>query len=181
MDKREAGLSPQRNYTPLVVGLSVTINLAVAVLFILQGRREATAPDLTVLPMINAILNSFTFVFLLAGLYFIRRKAIQTHRNFILAAFTSTALFLVTYVVYHGLAESTRYGGESALRYFYYAILLTHVVLAVAVVPLALFSLGSGLTRNVARHRKLARWTMPLWLYVSLSGVIVYLMIRPYY
>lgn len=171
-----------RNYAPLAVGLSVAINLAVAVLFFLPGQRAGgTQFDLTILPMVNAILNSFTFVFLLTALYFIKRREIKTHRNFILAAFTTTALFLITYVVYHFMTESTKYGGDGPVRALYFFFLLTHVVLAVVIVPLALFSLGSGLSMDVTKHRKLARWTMPLWLYVSFTGVVVYLMIRPYY
>lgn len=171
----------QRNYTPLVIALSVAVNAAVAVLFFLPGFRGAAHLDLTFLPLLNAVLNSFTFVFLLAALWAIRRKDIKTHRGFILSAFASTALFLVSYVTYHALSEPTRYGGEGPLRLVYFIFLLTHVVLAAVIVPLALFSLASGLQLKVARHRKLVRWTMPLWLYVSFSGVVVYMMIRQYY
>ncbi|QKG85868.1 DUF420 domain-containing protein [Kroppenstedtia pulmonis] len=137
--------------------------------------------DLTFLPMLNAIFNSFTTVFLVAALFFIKQKNIQMHRRFILSAFTSTALFLVTYLTYHALAESTSYGGEGILVPVYYFILLTHIVLAAVIVPLALFSLVWGLSMKVEKHRRIARWTMPLWLYVSVTGVLVYLMISPYY
>lgn len=103
------------------------------------------------------------------------------HRAFIGAAFVSTTLFLVSYVAYHYLTESTKYGGEGVLRSIYFFILITHILLAIVVVPLALISVVRGLQMNVEKHRKIARWTMPIWLYVSLTGVIVYLMISPYY
>ncbi|WP_048601871.1 DUF420 domain-containing protein [Rubeoparvulum massiliense] len=170
-----------RNYTPTIVILTIVINLVVAILFFMPKYEGATQFDITVLPMMNAIFNSFTFVFLVAALWMIKRSNIKAHRGFIFAAFTTTALFLITYVTYHFLAESTPYGGDGALRYIYLFILLTHVVLAAAIVPLALTTLARGLNMQTERHRKIARWTMPLWLYVSITGVVVYLMISPYY
>lgn len=177
----QAGV-PQRNYLPLVIVLSVVINLVVALLFFLPAYSgDLSHLDLTVLPMMNAIFNTFTAIFLVGALYSIRRKDITNHKRFIFAAFTSTAFFLVTYVLYHYLAESTSYGGEGPLRYIYFFVLLTHVLLAIVIVPLALLSAARGLNMQVAAHRKVTRWTMPLWLYVSVTGVLVYLMIRPYY
>ncbi|MDB4897352.1 MAG: hypothetical protein JWN15_3614 [Firmicutes bacterium] len=171
---------PQR-YTALVVGLSIAVNVLVAVLFFLPGKRGVGNLDLTFLPMLNAVLNSLTFIFLLSALAAIKRRDIQTHRRFILSAFTSTTLFLLSYVTYHALAASTKYGGAGPMRSLYFFFLITHIVLAVVIVPLALFSLVSGLSMQTARHRKFVRWTMPLWLYVSATGVVVYLMIRPFY
>jgi putative membrane protein len=170
-----------RNYMPLVVILTLVINSLVAILFFMPPYQGLVHMDLTMLPMVNAILNSFTFVFLLAAYAAIRKKQIQTHRRYIYAAFGSTTLFLLTYVTYHFLTESTRYGGEGPLRTVYLFILLTHIILAIVIVPLALMSAFSGLGMQVERHRKIARWTMPIWLYVSFTGVVVYLMIRPYY
>lgn len=170
-----------RNYTPWVVILSVAINLIVAVLFFMPAYEGLRHVDLTFLPLMNAIFNSFTFVFLTAALFFITKKNIKMHRRFIFAAFTTTALFLVTYLTYHSLAESTSYGGAGWLQSVYYVILITHIVLAIIVVPLALISLARGLNMQVEKHRKIARWTMPIWLYVSLTGVLVYLLISPYY
>lgn len=172
---------PVRNYRPAIIGLSVAINLLVAILFFLPGNQHFQESNLTILPMINAILNSFTFIFLLMALWAILRKDIKLHKGFIFAAFTTTALFLVTYVTYHYLSESTPYGGEGLIRYIYFFILLTHILLAIIIVPLALTTLARGLNMQIERHRRIARWTMPLWLYVSSTGVIVYLMISPYY
>ncbi|MGP4081689.1 DUF420 domain-containing protein [Pseudalkalibacillus sp. R45] len=171
----------KKSYTGLVVFLSILINALVVVLFFLPEYEGETGFDITVLPLLNAIFNSFTFVFLLAALWFILRKNIKLHRRFIFAAFTSTTLFLISYVSYHYLAESTSYGGEGPLKYIYYFILITHIILAAVIVPLALLSLVRGLTMQVEKHRKIARWTMPLWLYVSLTGVLVYILISPYY
>ena len=171
----------QRNYTPLIIGLSIAINVLVAVLFFLPEYEGEIAFDVTLLPRLNAIFNSFTFVFLLAALYFIKQKNITLHKRFIFAAFTSTTFFLLSYVTYHYLTESTSYGGEGPLKYIYFFILITHILLAIVIVPLALITVTRGLNMQVEKHRKIARWTMPLWLYVSLTGVLVYLMIAPYY
>jgi putative membrane protein len=171
----------QRNYTPLIIGLSIAINVLVAVLFFLPEYEGEIVFDVTLLPRLNAIFNSFTFVFLIAALYFVKQKNITLHRRFIYAAFTSTTLFLLSYVTYHYLTESTSYGGEGPLKYIYFFILITHILLAIVIVPLALVTVARGFNMQVEKHRKIARWTMPLWLYVSLTGVLVYLMIAPYY
>lgn len=169
------------NYVPWVVGLSIAINLIVVALLFVPKIDSGTSFDITLLPLLNAILNSFTFVFLLAALFMILRKNVTWHKRFIFAAFTSTAFFLVSYLTYHSMASSTSYGGEGILQAIYYFILITHIILAAVIVPLALLTLFRGLAMKVDKHRKIARWTMPLWLYVSLTGVIVYLMISPYY
>lgn len=171
----------QRHYTPLVVTLTIAVNALIVVLFFMPKLGDFDHLDLTFLPLMNAIFNSFTFVFLLGALFAILKKNIRLHRGLIIAAFTSTAFFLVTYVTYHALAESTPYGGEGVLRSIYFFILLTHIVLAAAIVPLALVTAARGLNMNVEKHRKIARWTMPIWLYVSLTGVLVYVLISPYY
>src|SRR5690625_4414640 len=170
-----------KNYTPIVIPLTIVINLLIVLLFFLPKQDRDIPFDLTLLPRLNAIFNSFTFIFLLAALFFVLRKNITMHRNFIFAAFTTTALFLVTYLTYHYLAPSTSYGGEGILKTMYYIILISHISLAPIVVALALFSLVWGLTGNIMKHRKIARWTMPIWLYVSLSGVLVFVLISPYY
>ncbi|MFC4076333.1 DUF420 domain-containing protein [Salinithrix halophila] len=175
------GPPKDRNYTPWVVGLSIAINAIVAVLFFMPKVEGLDHLDLTFLPMMNAIFNSFTTVFLLAALYFILKKNVTMHKRFIYAAFSSTGLFLITYLTYHALAPSTHYGGEGLLKAIYYFILITHIVLAAVIVPLALVTFFRGINMRVEKHRKIARWTMPLWLYVSITGVVVYLMISPYY
>ena len=98
-----------------------------------------------------------------------------------LTAFALSALFLISYVIYHSLAEETHFGGEGVIRYIYFFILITHIILAAAIVPLVLITLVRGLSNKFDKHRKIARWTFPLWLYVAVTGVVVYLMLRPYY
>lgn len=171
----------EKNYTPLVLILTVVIVALVAILFFLPAYDGEVGFDVTILPMFNAIFNSFTFLALVVALVAIKKKNIKMHRTFIGGAFLTTTLFLVTYVSYHYLTESTPYGGEGILRGIYFFVLITHILLAIVVVPLALFSAVRGLTGKIEKHRKISRWTMPIWLYVSLTGVIVYLMISPYY
>ncbi|WP_107943752.1 DUF420 domain-containing protein [Metasolibacillus fluoroglycofenilyticus] len=173
----------QRNYNPLIWVLSIVVIGVIFGTYFLPKSTDGTilGMQLTVLPMLNAFLNSFTFLFLLIALIMIKKKNIQLHRTFIVAAFVSTFLFCISYLTYHAMAESTSYGGDGILMYIYYFVLLTHIVLAALIVPLALVTLGRGLNMQKEKHRKIARWTMPLWLYVSFTGVLVYIMISPYY
>ncbi|HHY71761.1 MAG TPA: DUF420 domain-containing protein [Bacillus bacterium] len=174
-------LAKQRNYTPIIVLLTIVINVLVAILYFMPKYNTLSDVDLTILPFLNAVFNSLTFVFLVAALVSIKQKNIKLHKRFILAAFTTTALFLVSYVAYHAMAESTPFGGEGTIRYAYYFILLTHIVFSALIVPLALVTVARGFNMQIEKHRKIARWTMPLWLYVSFTGVAVYIMISPYY
>nr|WP_306812653.1 DUF420 domain-containing protein [Paenibacillus soyae] len=161
--------------------MTVVIVALVAILFFLPAYNGEVGFDVKVLPLLNAIFNSFTFIALLVALFAIVKKNVRMHRAFILMAFVTTTLFLLSYVTYHYLTESTPYGGEGILRGIYFFVLITHILLAIVVVPLALLSLARGLANQVDKHRRIARWTMPIWLYVSLTGVVVYLMISPYY
>jgi len=173
--------SKEHHYTSIIIALTIIVNLMIVILFFMPKQNHDIPFDISLLPRLNAIFNSFTFIFLLAALFFILRKNVKMHRNFIFAAFTSTALFLISYLTYHSLAPSTSFGGEGIIKTIYYFVLITHISLAPIVVALALFTLVWGLTRQIEKHRKIARWTMPIWLYVSLTGIIVYLMISPYY
>ena len=133
------------------------------------------------MPMLNAFLNGSTFIMLLFGFNAIRKKKVEVHRKFMFTALILSILFLLSYVTYHALTDSTSYGGEGILKSIYLFILLTHIVLAAAVVPLVLITFSRALTERFDKHRKIARITLPIWLYVTLTGVIVYLMISPYY
>jgi len=172
---------------PLIAALSVIVPLVVAALLYVPtgGQAIETGFDIYFLPFLNAILNSAVSLLLIAGYVFIRQRWIQHHKAAMLSAFALSVLFLVSYISYHylkgGAEGSTSYGGEGFLQAVYYFVLLTHILLAIAVVPLALFSIYRGLNSQLARHRRIARWTLPIWLYVSITGVIVYLMISPYY
>lgn len=171
----------KRNYRPAIIIISVVLIGAIGVLAGMPGKENFTAFDITILPLMNAIFNSFTFLFLLSALVAILKKNVKVHQRFIYAAFVTTSLFLVTYVAYHYLAPSTPFGGSGFIAGFYYFILFSHILLAAAIVPLALTSVTRAWNMENARHRKIARWTMPIWLYVSLTGVLVYILISPYY
>ncbi len=129
------------------------------------------------LPTVNAFLNATAAVLLVWAYLLIRRKKIEQHRKVMIAAFITSCLFLVCYLVYHAQVGSRRFTGEGAIRTVYLTILGTHTVLAAAVPILAIVTLRRGLTARYDKHRRIARWTLPIWLYVSVTGVIVYLML----
>lgn len=129
------------------------------------------------LPAINASLNATCAVLLVTAYLFIRRKKVIAHRNTMLAATTVAALFLVSYLIYHYQVGSIPFQGHGPLRIFYFTILISHTILAVAIVPLVVITLYRGLSKQVARHRKIARYTLPIWLYVSVTGVMIYWML----
>ena len=129
------------------------------------------------LPHLNATLNAVAALLLTRGWFLIRRRRIDDHRRTMLAACVVSALFLTSYVVYHAQVGSRPYHGVGVMRTVYFAILIPHVLLAAAVLPLALVTLRRGWIRDDARHRRIARWTLPIWLFVSVSGVAVYLML----
>jgi uncharacterized membrane protein YozB (DUF420 family) len=134
-----------------------------------------------ILPHLNATLNLTSFILLLTGYRFIRRGNIVAHRNCQLSAVTTSVLFLCSYLTYHYFHGSTRFVGPTVVRYIYLTILLTHTVLAVVIVPLVILTLVRALRGDFKRHRRIARITLPLWLYVSITGVIVYLMLYQIY
>ena len=168
-----------------IIGLSVFVTLVVAVL---QAKIFNFFPDKSVLPAwvfflpkLNAILNGTCSILLLLSLYFIKQRNISMHKRLNISAFVLSCLFLVSYIIFHSTGIITRYGGSGAIKGIYYFILITHIVLAAIVLPVVLFSFSSGIQLQVEKHRKLVRWSYPIWLYVTITGVIVYLMISPYY
>jgi uncharacterized membrane protein YozB (DUF420 family) len=135
----------------------------------------------SVLPHLNAGLNATSFLLLLAGYYHIRRGNVAAHRATMVTALVVSGLFLVSYVVYHYNYGSVRFAGQGLVRPVYFIILITHVILAAAIVPLVALTVTRAARGDYARHRKIARWTYPLWLYVSITGVVVYLMLYQLY
>ena len=129
------------------------------------------------LPAVNASLNALSGLLLLCGYMLMRVRRIELHRRFMIAAFAASTLFLVCYVVYHAQVGSVRFTRGGFVRPLYYTILVTHVTLAIAVVPLAIITLTRGLKRRYPQHRRIARWTFPIWLYVSVTGVLVYVLL----
>jgi putative membrane protein len=129
------------------------------------------------LPTLNASLNALASVFLVAGYVMIRSRRIDAHRRCMLSALGTSALFLISYVIYHANAGSVPFRGTGAIRAVYFAVLIPHIILAAAILPLALVTTARGLRGDYTRHVRIARWTLPVWLYVSVTGVIVYLML----
>lgn len=143
--------------------------------------------DLTVFPAINATLNGMAAVLIGIGVYFIKTRRPLIHRKFMIAAVVCSSLFLACYLTYHGLlgshsgSVSKHFAGTGVARTVYFSILLSHTILAVVIVPLVLISLTRGLKSNFVKHRAIARWTYPLWMYVSVTGVVIYLMLYRIY
>lgn len=161
--------------------VSVAIPLVIFILFFIKPPHVPAGFTLKILPALNASLNFTTAILLLVGHRFIQLKKIRSHRICMIAAFVLSSLFLISYVIYHSLSQPTLFGGEGAIRYVYFFILISHIILAAAIVPLVLITLIRALREQFDRHKKIARWTYPLWLYVAITGVIVYLMLKPYY
>ena len=178
--QNSVGTGKDKKYLLLIAILSVLIPVVVAMLFFMP-KEGSSKVDVSFLPTLHAILNSTTAVMLIIGYYNIRRGNIRVHRAAMVTAFSLSAIFLVSYVTYHFLGERTIYGGDGFLKLFYYFILLTHIVLAVVIVPLVLLSVYFALSEQFVKHKRISRWTFPIWLYVAVTGVLVYLMISPYY
>jgi uncharacterized membrane protein YozB (DUF420 family) len=135
----------------------------------------------SVLPHLNATLNATSFVLLLSGYYFIRRKRVNAHRNCQIAALTTSVLFLIFYLTYHAHHGTTRFKGQGIARPIYFTILTTHTILAALIVPLVIITVLRAKRGDFLRHKAIARWTLPMWLYVSVTGVLVYLMLYHLY
>ena len=157
--------------------------VSIAVLTLVAGMRKIPRLDLGIdfsfLPAIYSIMNLIAATFLIAALYFIRQKNIAQHRKMILIALTSSFLFLLMYVLYHITTPEIKYCGEGSIRTVYFTLLITHVVLAAVSFPFILFTFVRGFTMQVEKHKQMARWVYWMWLYVAISGPVVYLMLRP--
>lgn len=167
----------ERKYKPWIIAVSVAVPAAVAVLFTVS----IDGYDTSFLPPIYATMNGLTAVFLIAALVAIKNKQVTLHKRLTTAAIVFSALFLVMYVVYHSTSESTPYGGEGWLRPLYFFLLISHILLSLVIIPLVLVTYVRALAGSFDRHRKIARITFPIWLYVAVTGVVIYLMISPYY
>jgi len=161
--------------------VSVLIPIVVAFLLFNPYKTNTSSEWVKFLPHLNGVINTATVFILLAGLYFIKQNNIQYHKVSMSAAFILGALFLVSYIIYHYAVPSTAFGGEGFSRYLYYFFLITHILLSIIVVPFVLFAFYYALSNKIEQHKKIVKFTLPIWLYVSASGVIVYLMISSYY
>lgn len=166
-----------KKYNKLITILSIAIPLVVAALFGVK-----IDLDLPVfLPPIYAGINAVTSVLLLLAFWAIKKKKIDLHENLVKACMVLSAVFLILYVLYHMTSDSTSFGGEGIIRWVYFFVLISHILLSIVVIPFVLITFVRGISRDVERHKKIARITFPIWLYVTITGVIVYYMISPYY
>ncbi len=158
--------------------LSISIPIAVAALFTVK---IPGVERLGFLPPVYATINALTAILLMLGVYQIKKGNRILHERLMTTAIMCSVMFLILYIAYHITSDSTTFGGEGVIKYIYYFILITHILLSIVVIPFVLITYVRGITGQFAKHKKIARITFPLWLYVAISGVVVYLMISPYY
>ena len=168
--------------------LRILVWVLTVVVWLLVGamRRPEKIPlpegiSLSFLPMVHAILNSCVAIFLMCALVMIKRKNVVAHRRFISAAMIASASFLLCYVAYHFTTEETKFGGKGVIWTVYITLLISHIVLAAVSLPFILQTWVYGFTNQIAKHRKMAKWVFPMWLYVAVTGPVCYLLLRPYY
>lgn len=166
---------------PAILAISVVVPVLVLILMYLPTRYNFLGTEVANFPLFHAILNFSTAILLLLGYYFMKIKEIIWHRNVMITAFFLSAIFLVSYVISKISNEPVPYGGDGMLRYVYFFVLITHIILSAIIVPLVLFTMYRGLTGEVEKHRRIARYTFPVWLYVAITGVLVYVFMAPYY
>ena len=171
-------IANEKKYNKWIVVLSITIPLVVVVLF---GVKIPNVEPLTFLPPIYATINGLTAIVLILAVLQIKKGNRIYHERLMKTAIILSILFLTMYIAYHMTSDSTKFGGQGAIKYVYYFILLTHILLSIIIIPFVLITYVRAITKNFERHKKIARITFPLWLYVAVTGVIVYIMISPYY
>ena len=168
----------EKKFNRLITIVSIIVPLVVAALF---GVRLPGVEPLSFLPPIYASINGLTAILLIVAVIAIKNNNRQLHQRIMTSCIFLSLIFLLMYVAYHMTSDSTPYGGEGAIRYVYFFILISHILLSIAIIPLVLFTYARAYLQKFDKHRKLAKITFPIWLYVAISGVVVYLMISPYY
>jgi len=172
----------EKKYKKIITALSIIIPIAVAALFGVNLRKLGfDVEPLTFLPPIYASINGLTAVLLILAVVAIKKGNRKLHEQLNTTAIACSLLFLLMYIAYHMTSDSTSFGGEGVVKYVYYFILITHIVLSVIVIPFVLLTYMKAKLTNFVEHRKIAKKTFPIWLYVAVTGVIVYVMISPYY
>lgn len=170
-------------FVPLIISLSIIVPIAVALLMIFPDILFIESENMyfSSLPFFHAILNGCTAILLITGFYWVKNKNTKAHKISMLTAFILSSIFLISYVVSKLTNAPIPYGGEGMIRYLYFFILISHILLSIPVLPLALFSIYRGLTGEVDKHKKIVKWTFPIWIYVAITGVLVYVFMTPYY
>ncbi|HAF36921.1 MAG TPA: DUF420 domain-containing protein [Sphingobacterium sp.] len=178
----EESLNKEKKYDKWIWLLSIVIRIVVAILFTVNLQKLGyDVKPLTFLPPIYAAINGITAVLLFPAVAAIKKGNKPAHERLIKLCIACSLAFLAMYVAYHMTSIETKYGGEGILRPIYFFILITHILLSIIIIPFVLFTFVRGISGSYERHKKLARITYPMWLYVAVTGVIVYLMISPYY
>ena len=174
--------SIEKKYNKLIIAVSILIPIVVALLFTIKLKDFGIDIEpLSFLPPIYASINGLTAIVLIAAVMAIKKGNKKRHEQLMTAAIACSVVFLVMYVAYHMTSDSTKFGGEGWIKGVYFFILISHILLSIIVIPLVLFTYTRALSEQFDRHKKLAKITFPIWLYVAVTGVIVYLMIAPYY
>jgi putative membrane protein len=170
-------------FVPLIITLSIIIPIVVALLMLFPDvfHIESESIDFSSLPFFHAILNGSTAVLLFTGFILIKSKKTSLHKISMLSAFVLSSVFLLSYVTSKLTNAPVPFGGEGLIRYIYFFILISHIILSIAVLPLALFSIYRGITGEFEKHKSIAKYTFPIWMYVAITGVLVYILMSPYY
>jgi putative membrane protein len=177
-----SNLAQERKYRKIITALSIVIPIAVAALFLVNLKDLGfNVEPLTFLPPIYASINGLTAIVLIAAVIAIKKGNKKLHERLNTFAIICSLAFLLMYILYHMTSDSTKFGGEGAIKFVYYFILITHVILSIIVIPFVLTTYMRAKLGNFPQHKKIAKITFPLWLYVAVTGVVVYLMISPYY
>lgn len=174
-------LAPSRLIVNIIIALSIVVPLVVVLLMNIESRTNLLGLDVGTYPFFHAVINGLTAVLLAVGYTLIKNGKMNLHRNVMMSAFLLSVVFLVSYVISKISHEPVPYGGEGFMRYLYFFILITHIVLSGIIVPLVLFTMYRALTGQYEKHKKIAKWTFPIWMYVSVTGVLVYIFMQPYY
>ncbi len=168
----------EQKYRPFIFAVSILI---LTIVILLSEIRMPNMTPLNFLPPIYATINGITAVLLVFALVAIKRKNIALHKKLMTTSIIFSVMFLVMYVAYHGTSDPTPFGGTGFIKYVYYFILITHVCCSMAIVPMVLITYVRGISNDIAKHRRLAKITFPIWLYIAVTGVLVYILISPYY
>ena len=166
------------NHKPLIITLSLVVPILVSLLYITP---KFTGVEINFLPLLNATINGTVFFTLIFAIKAIKNRNKELHQKLIYLALILSTIFLLSYVIHHATHDPVSYGGEGFLKYFYYFILISHITLSTIIIPLVLVTLSKALKENFEGHKKIAKITFPIWLYVSATGVLVYILISPYY
>ena len=170
-------------FVPIIISLSVIIPIAVAFLMLFPNVFHIASEnyDFSSLPFFHAVLNGSTAILIFTGFVLIKNKKTELHKVSMLSAFSLSSIFLVSYVISKITNEPVPFGGEGMIRDIYFFILISHILLSIPVLPLALFSIYRAMTGEIEKHKAIVKWTFPIWMYVAITGVLVYLLMSPYY